>query len=111
MATGIAYGGICYASQNEAIDAYYTQHKAEVIPGSPVGMLVFSKDSGVWKTQILTQTNNLWALQSEQIAPVPTFPECQMAYQSFFDGLELGWMLILLLVTAFGLRQIREQAR
>ena len=112
MATGTTFGGRCFASDAEAVDAYYSAVPPNVVSGVTSYMVQFVKDAGIWKTQSFSRTGiNPWVLESMQIAPVPMFASCDGSDQQFADGLGVGWAIVGVVVIAWGFNRMKEQMK
>ena len=112
MATGTAFGGRCYVSAAEAVDAYYSAKAPDVVSGSISYMTIFMKDSDVWKSQTFSRSGvSPWSLDSVQLAPVPTLPACQSDSERFLDGQTIGWSIAAVLAVVWGFQKMKEQAR
>lgn len=91
MATGALLGGRCFASQGEALDAFYSGSNPAFTSGATSYLSEYVKVSGVWKIQrySISSTGTVTTLTASN-APVITFPACDTATY-FLDGMTIGW--------------------
>lgn len=112
MASGTSFGGRCYATSQQAVDAYFASIAPDVVSGETSYMTEFVLDSGVWKSRSYTRSGgDPWSLQSSVVVPLPVLPSCDSDGELFLDGQVVGWGLAALMVAAWSYRVIREQAK
>lgn len=106
---GALLGSVCFNSQSEALDKFYSDAPVSVTAGTTSVTTYFEKVAGVWKLK--TSNDNAGTVTtSESVAPVPTFPDCD-PLQGFNDGQALGWAMAAVLVGVWGFLVIRRQVR
>lgn len=95
---GALRGSICYSSQLDALNAFYSGVGPKF---SMKNLTVFEKVSGVWKLKSY-QIDTLGSLRllSESVAPVVNFPVCDQL-KSFKEGHFLGWAIVGVVVIAW----------
>ncbi len=108
---GALVKNVCYSSQTEAVDAFYSGASAPVVSGDVTYVTQFTKVSGVWKSQGFTVDGaGKWSLRYQTDAPIPTFPECDAA-AGLKDGLVVGWLVATAMILAAALVNLKRAAR
>jgi hypothetical protein len=110
--TGATFGDTCYESQAVARDAYYSSVASAVVPGATGYVIQFEKTvGGVWQQKSYSiASNGAWTLRSTTNAPVITFPTCDPS-EPFFDGMAIGWGVVLAMVSVAAVMMMRRGAR
>lgn len=108
---GALYSERCYESQTAALDAYYGSVPPTYSAGSTVYYTVMVKKPQGWAAD----TYRVWSsgtstLQTSSLVPVIDFPACD-ATESFFDGMTIGWGVVLAMAIAWGFRMMGDQAK
>lgn len=94
MADGALVGGRCYASQEDAADAFYSSSAPSHVPGGTSYLSAFVKDSGVWKLRrYQVDTSGAVAIQGDAVLPAMSFAACDPA-GAFKDGMTVGWGVV-----------------
>lgn len=108
---GALLGTICYPSQADAVNAYFSGKGPSFTVGETSFISWYEQVSGVWKIkrQSISSTGVVTNL-TESIATLPTFPTCDET-ATFTDGLTVGWGIATVMVLAWGFSKIRQQAR
>lgn len=115
---GYYSGGRCHVSLASAKDAFFAPVPPDVVyvpPSSPSVLAktyttFFEFKVGDWYlTQTVTSGGAPTVVYST-LASVPGFPSCDPA-EAFLDGQLLGWGVVLLMVVAWGYKEIRKQAK
>lgn len=106
---GARVGELCYGDQSQALDAYYLVVPPTVTAGSTSYLGWFEKVAGAWVYRVKTVSSSSVSV-SEVPAPVVTFPDCN-PLEPFTDGMQLGWLVAGLMVSAWGWLHIRRAAR
>jgi len=107
-ATGGLWGGECYPSQAEALDAFYSSKASVESPGLVTYVVQYVKDSGIWKQQSYqVDGGGVWSLRYSVAAPVVQFPACDPV-EGFTDGLAVGWMVAAAIIGAGALKLIQK---
>ncbi|MES1983229.1 MAG: hypothetical protein V4443_12250 [Pseudomonadota bacterium] len=110
---GYSVNGICYASTQEAVDAYYSNSHPQII----------QTPTAVFKVQYL-QTAGAWQSVQETVsgsgettavtvapAPVNVYGACSLpnsSYENFSDGQTLGWGVASALTATFAIMLLRK---
>ncbi|MFY9327489.1 MAG: hypothetical protein WAO76_05640 [Georgfuchsia sp.] len=109
-ATGAFLDGRCYASPDEAVDAYYSGSAPALTSGSTSYLTEFFKESGVWRAKSWSIASNGNAtLRYNVVAPIPTFQACDPA-EAFLDGVSVGWGIAAAIVIAACILQMKRGA-
>lgn len=119
---GALYNGVCFGSNAEAMDAFYSAHHPSHVMRPSDGQLIvswYSKDSGVWvhhvaQWQGATSYIPLGPLHGATSAPVVTFGTCtapSTPYDNFMDGQALGWGVVSACCLVLFARWAREHLR
>jgi hypothetical protein len=97
----------CYPSIATAADAFFSAKEPVLTPDS---VTWFEKDS-VWaiKRQTIAQDGTVTNLSTTE-ATLPAFPECDHL-QPFNDGTQLGWLIAIVMLAAWGMNMVRRQIR
>lgn len=109
---GSLVNGKCFATNALAADDFFASKDPSYTAGTTSYLSWFEKSTGnVWqiKRQSISSTGTVTNLTTSN-ATVPTFPVCDESGQ-FNDGLALGWLVASVIVLAWGLAQVRKQAR
>lgn len=78
-ANGFLHGGVCYASQVEAVTSAYGPHALHITPGSTtyISSIYYDTALGVFRHKTYqVATNGLWTLKTEVSVVPPQFPAC-----------------------------------
>jgi hypothetical protein len=108
MADGALLGNFCYASQEKALDIYYSSVPPTHSNGSPMYVTQYEKVSGVWmlKRFVLDGSGNLTSA-GQAAAAVPVFPVCD-TFESFKDAHALGWGVAAAVIGAAVMMSMRK---
>lgn len=109
--TGFFESGICYAEQQQAIDAHFQSIPPSILTGSSLS----------YKHEYIKQTDLTWNLvktsySSDGIptqdysitAGTPIFSSCEIPNDpttNFLNGMELGWAVATVMVIVFCIRR------
>lgn len=106
---GSLLGNVCFETNAQAVDAYYSGREVMQTAGSTSYRQWYEKEVGVWvlKRQSIASNGAVTNL-ANSTAPVPVFPVCD-PQQSFTDGIALGWLLVGVMVLAWGAVMVRRQ--
>jgi len=106
---GALLGNQCFETNAQAVDAFFSSKDPSYTSGSTSYLSWFEKVGGVWqvKRQSISSTGTVTNLTSSD-ATIPTFPVCD-PLASFTDGIALGWLIVGLMVAAYGAVMIRRQ--
>lgn len=108
MAVGYLYNGHCYASANEAADAYFSAFTPVINAGATSYATLYAKVSGVWYARGYSiNSSGIWTLRYNSVSPVPIFPTCDPV-SSFTDGMTLGWGVAAAMVAVYAVNLIRR---
>ena len=108
---GALVKNVCYVSQGEALDAFYSSAPSSVVSGETSYITQFQKIGGVWKASSYTVSSaGALELRHQVNAPIPTFPECDPA-AGFVDGMTIGWMVATLFILVASVVALRRGAR
>lgn len=109
MALGAVVDGQCL-NQADAQDRFFARAAPFFAPVQGGGYIevIFEKVSGVWhkKTSSFNEGGNLISSVSV-VADFPPLAECDQV-QNFKDGAMLGWLVALVLFSAWGVKMIRR---
>ena len=112
MALGTFSTGKCFSTYQEAVDFYYGTTPVQIVPGATMYMTQYSKDGTVWNVSQYTKTGKAdWALQSTNPVPNPSLSVCETNEGNFTDGMVIGWGIALAVITAWGIKLMREQIK
>ena len=87
MASGVAFGRVCYSSLQAAYDAYFQSAAPTFLSSGDV--LSFQSASGVW-SRVQTSASGV---VSSTLAPLPNLSICD-PMQGFNDGILFGSLLL-----------------
>jgi hypothetical protein len=107
MANGALVGATCYDTQEHALDAYYSHSSPGQAPGASSYLSTFEKVSGAWHLRTYASQNSQLGMVSDAVAPVVAFPVCD-TFESFKDGQVLGWGVVLAMVAAWCVANLRK---
>lgn len=105
--TGAVLGTRCFASADDAADAYFSGAAPSLVAGSTSYLNQFVKVSGVWNLkQYSIDSGGTSTLVYTAVAAVPAFPSCDES-APFLDGMSIGWAIsaALVAVACFKLMQ------
>ena len=117
MATGYFSAGVCYALQNDAIDAYFHKFSPASFASSAseqYHIVSYLAGSNPHSYQMLTfQINNQTSPYRQLQRPTyslqtPLFASCDVPNDpttNFLDGMELGWAVASVMVIVFAIRR------
>lgn len=110
MATGYLVQGVCYASQSDAADAYFSAVPVALTAGPVTYRSYYEKVSGAWRLKtVALDSASVTTDVSNAVVVVPGFPSCDPT-ANYFDGLAVGWSVVALMVAAWGAAKVRRQA-
>lgn len=100
MATGFLANRVCYETQPEAADAYFSGIPvATSISGTTTLANSYFKSGTVWGfQQKATSSTGVITTNFSITAPVPVFPACAAPSEFFYAGVEMGGWLVGVLV-------------
>lgn len=101
MASGHIVNGSC-VDVAVSLDAYYSAGVPAITAGAPAYLTQFEKDTSGWN--LVTYADGV--LYSSVSAVPPSFVSCDTT-SAFFDGLELGWMVVAAMVAAWAVMALR----
>lgn len=112
---GALYNGICYETLTSAQDAFFNSSAPVLyVMGSNNNKTVsmwFEKTSGEWKIHREEfAANGTVDLHQNTVTELPDFASCD-PYETFSDGITLGWHLAAVVVTAWGMTQLKRLIR
>ncbi|MDO9448876.1 MAG: hypothetical protein Q7J21_00200 [Rugosibacter sp.] len=101
MATGALFGDRCYASQSEAVDAFFSGSAPVLTSGSTSYLTEYTTDNtGIWFLKSWAiDSNGLHTLRYTVLAEYPTFPTCEPT-EYFVDGVTIGWGIATAMILA-----------
>jgi len=101
----------CYPSQAAAADAFFSASEPIVTSGATAYLSWFEPSATGWllKRQAIAENGVSTALP-DTYATVPAFPACD-EYQSFNDGLSVGWLVAAMLLVVWGMNHIKRLIR
>jgi hypothetical protein len=115
--SGNLVGGKCYTSGNDAADAYFMNMGRTILPGPNGGSVEigFIKEGGAWYREVINFNN-----VGTQTGYTSTFygstlghnhaPLCDPT-EGFFDGIQLGWGIALVLIASYAFVLMKRAAR
>jgi len=108
---GALLGTVCYPSQTDAANVFFTEGGAFFTSGAVSYQSWFELVGSIWmiKRQSISADGTITNLVSS-VATVPVFPVCDDS-ASFNDGLVMGWGIASVMVLAWGFSKIRQQMR
>ncbi len=108
---GSLVGSHCFASNSDAVDAWFSQQGDSFTSDVTSFHSWFEKVGGVWniKRESISSSGVVTSLTSS-VATVPTFPSCNET-ERFTDGVTLGWGIATVMVMAWCFSMVRRQAR
>jgi len=108
---GALLGTVCYPSQTDAANVFFTEGGAFFTSGAVSYQSWFELVGAVWtlKRQSIASDGAITNLTSS-VATVPAFPVCDPV-EPFNDGVLVGWGIATAMVMAWGFSKIRQQAR
>lgn len=105
---GALVGGRCYASQDDAADAFYSAAAPAQTPGGTTYLSEFVKVAGQWKLRrYQVDSSGGVATLSDAVLPVTTFVACDPA-GDFKDGLQVGGGVVAAMAVAWALMVVRR---
>jgi len=105
---GDIHGDMCYPSQTDALNAYYSQIAPSQAPGTTSFVNEFVQVSGVWHLrQSSIDSSGTWTTRSTTPAPVIAFPACDPV-EGFVDGVAVGWGIAAALIASASLVLIKR---
>ena len=104
---GARVGAVCYPSQADALDAFYSElAPVQVVSAtSLIGVYVWNGSSWRYK-KFSVSSVGAWTTSYDSAAPVLSFPSCTVlndASTNFADGMTLGWGVAAAMVAAWGI--------
>lgn len=108
---GAAFNGKCFADTQSAADAFFSSAAPVLTPGANTYQAWFEKVSGQWqlKRQTIDSTGVI-TYTGQTLAVTPEFSSCDpMEYLN--DGLSVGWLLSALLLSSWGMLQLKRLIR
>lgn len=98
---GALSGNKCHADQQQALDHYYGNSSPGVSagPNSYIGVFERSESGWTYKRTTIDDAGNAVGIY-RVAAPSVVFPECDV-YESFKDGMMLGWGVTVAMIAAF----------
>lgn len=106
---GALLGDKCFETNAQAVDAFYSSKEPSYTAGATSYQQWYEKVNGVWvvKRQSIASGGAVTNLANAN-APVPVFPVCDER-GTFTDGIALGWLLVGVMVLAWGAVMVRRQ--
>lgn len=109
---GALFGGICYATTNEANDAYFqTIAPTFYALGSDMHQVRYEGSGSTWWIKDYTITGNTATLNSTIAATLPAFNSCttpNTPIENFNDGMVLAWGIVLAMIAAWAISNLRR---
>lgn len=102
MAAGYIVRGQCVDASG-ALDALYSGIPPAVQAGSPSYITQFSKASTGWEWETVSEG----VVVSSGAVVVPNLGTCDTS-ETFFDGLQLGWLVAAVMVGAYAVHLLRR---
>lgn len=101
----------CYASNSEALDAFYSGFSVVHTAGRTSYREWYEKPSGTWllKRQSIASDGTVTDLSSS-VAPVLSFPTCNVG-EEFLDGMTVGWGIALAMLLAWSWKLMEKATR
>lgn len=118
MATGYLVESTCFATEQEAVDAYYSSAKKTFLGTLPSGQFYSyqtERDStGTW-LYVFTYNCSSGCITDSWIAPRNIYGSCTLSpandpINAFVDGHILGWGVALAMAAAWGIHILRRAA-
>lgn len=107
MADGVRLGNQCYASSQQASDAYYSAVTPSITPGPTTYVAEYVKSSGAWLLR-LTQVQTGGGQSSvTTAAPALALPPCD-PLENFKDGMTVGWGVVAAMAVAWAVSVVRR---
>lgn len=108
---GASFQGKCFQTVALATDAYYSSVPVQSTPGSTSYVLYYKWSGAAWRMRSDSvnsggNVNQRWDIP----APAVAFPACE-EYEALFDGMTLGWGVVLAMAIAWGFREMKRQAK
>lgn len=112
---GARVNDVCYATQAEALDAFYSGLPPVQLLAATSAYSTFVNVSGVWKlNKYAISSSGVWTLNHSSNVPVLTFPSCTVANDAatqFADGMELGWGVAAAMVASWAVWFLSKRLR
>lgn len=108
---GASFQGKCFQTVALATDAYYSAVPVQATPGNTSFLLYYKWSGTAWRmhgdsVNVFGTINSRW----DVVAPAVAFPVCD-EYEALFDGMTLGWGVVLAMAVAWGFREMKRQAK
>lgn len=100
---GAAFNRICYASNEDAADAFFLSAVPAVTSGPTAYVSWFHKSGSQW----LFSTQAFPGSLTSSAAVVPVFPSCDPA-EAFLDGHLVGWGVATAIIAAWLIKNLRR---
>lgn len=112
---GYRVGSSCYVSTNDALDAYYSSVPPVQAVTATGQVNLFTYSGGAWKMNSYSvSAAGAWTQRFSTNAPLVGFPVCDVPNDSttnFFDGMTLGWGVVLAMAIAWGYRESKRHTK
>ena len=111
---GYRVGEVCYGTPADAEAAYYSSQAEVYVPSSTTQGQFYYWSGSAWRIKAFTINSvGTIAPRFDVLAPAHAFASCEETTNtsSFFDGMALGWGIVLAMTIAWGIRQMKGQLR
>lgn len=102
MAAGVIVAGQCVEA-SAGVDLYYSSGAPSVSAGTPEFITQLEKITGSW----FAVTYSGGSVVNTSALTAPGFSSCDTT-APFFDGLQLGWLVVACMVAAYAVHLLRR---
>lgn len=111
---GMSTGGVCYATQALANDAYYSSQAVQIAPQDATHVVVVThyKSASLWNRQVESYNVLDGYSESANIVPMANVgtpcTDTNDPSTQFSDGMILGWGVVTAMVAAYAVTLLRR---
>lgn len=105
---GLLVNGVCVLDSASAVDKYFSSVAPNLLAGATSYEIAFLKVGAVWKIESYRwSAAGVKTVNYSVNATVPTLPACD-DYTGLYDGITLGWLVVMVWALAWGVSVMRK---